>query len=67
MKVMRHIPKDRRHRSKPDTNALFNKGNPNSPLKILRFVMRSNPLLSILVLFLQLFLIMCVLLIIFSQ
>lgn len=61
LEIRRHIPRDRRHRSKPDTAALFQRANPNSPFKILVFLLKSNPLKALLVVFLQIILILLLL------
>ena len=65
--IRKHIPRDRRHHSKPDTAALFKTSNPNSPVKVIKFILRSNPLLVIGIICLQILLILCVLVVIFRQ
>ena len=65
--IRKHIPRDRRHHSKPDTAALFKISNPNSPVKVIKFILRSNPLLVIGIICLQILLILCVLVMIFRH
>ena len=55
--IRKHVPRDRRHQSKPDTAALFNKSNPNSVSKVIKLVLRANPLLAVLLIFIQISLI----------
>lgn len=67
LEIRAHIPRDRRHRSKPDTAALFKRSNPNSPFKIIVFLVKSNPLKALVVMFVQILLIMLVLGVIITQ
>ena len=67
LEIRGHIPRDRRHRSKPDTAALFQRSNPNSPFKIIVFLLKSNPFKALLVIFVQIILIMLVLGVIISS
>lgn len=61
------IPRDRRHASKPNTAALFKTSNPNSPGKILKYFLKANPLVAVVVICIQLLLILCVIVMIISQ
>ena len=65
--ICQRIPRDRRHQSKPDTAALFKTSNPNSPMKVVRFILKSNPLVALGIICLQILLIFCVLVIIFRH
>lgn len=67
LEIRRHIPKDRRHKSKPNTASLFQRSNPNSPFKIIVFLLKSNPFKAVLVIFVQIALILLILGVIISQ
>ena len=61
------IPRDRRHASKPNTAALFKTSDPNSLGKLLKFFLKANPLVAVVLICIQLLLIVCVLTLIILQ
>ena len=61
------IPRDRRHASKPNTAALFKTSDPNSVGKLLKFFLKANPLVAVVLVCIQLLLIVCVLALIILQ
>lgn len=61
------IPRDRRHASKPNTAALFKTSDPNSLGKLLKFFLKANPLVAVVLICVQLLLIVCVLTLIILQ
>lgn len=67
LEIRKKVPRDRRHQSKPDTAALFKQSNPNSAAKIIKFFLRTNPLLAILLVFVQIVLILCAIAVIVWQ
>ncbi len=67
LEILRHVARDRRHQSKPNTAVLFGASNPNSPGKIFKFFLKSNPSVAVVLILVQLVLIVCVVFMIVSQ
>ena len=67
LEIKSHLPRDRRHASKPNTATLFGASNPNSPSKLLKLFLKSNPVVAVVLILVQLVLIVCVIGLIFSQ
>ncbi|XP_064406005.1 olefin beta-lactone synthetase-like [Halichondria panicea] len=57
LSIRKSLPRDRRHQSKPNTAALFNKSNPNSFSKIIKLFLRANTMLAVVFIFFQMMLI----------
>ena len=58
--IRKHITRDRRHASKPNTAALFRSSNPNSPVVMLKMALKTNPMIAVAIVFVQIVLILCV-------
>ncbi len=67
LSIRKSIPRDRRHQSKPNTAALFNKSNPNSASKIIKLILKANTVLALVFIFIQMILIVFVSLYIFGN